>query len=268
MLKINKKIICGILSVVMVFSLSACGKNSKDVVDITTNELSDKEVLRNLVSSVDVEMNQVLSTDSLENYSEVGILNGETLYALNNTTYTNFVRRFMSRMEPKVIEQELYVRGFYTASNNILFTTNSQFLKNQKMQTSKFSYYSDIDNATAFEMIPDLEEKVKDFEKQGFEDLSFYKVRLTSAEKNEDLNEENYYEVLYLLGKADTGYRILDAYYYMQGSSRYNEIKPYIEVSGIKNFSPLIIEKNQVINRPSNDVVSEETKEIVETVEE
>lgn len=267
MIKINKKIVCGILSVVMVFSLAACGNKTKMNEDITTHVNSNKEILKNLVSSIDREMDNLLSIDALDKYSEVGVLNGETLYAVNSITYTNFVRRFMNRMEPNVIEQELYVRGYYTASNNILFTTNSQFFKKDKLATSDFTYYKDIDKDTAFHMVPDLEEKIKEFEKRGFEDFSFYKMMVTGAEKQSDLETEDFYEVLYLLGKENDSYKILDSYYYMQGNSKYNKNKPYIDVSGIENFSPLIIEGGKVINRPEENQKTSEIVENIETVE-
>ena len=260
-----------LLMATTMFAFCSCGSKTENKKETVSTNEKPKQIVEHLVGSVDFEFDKVLDTDTLENYNKVGVLNGEDLYSFNNISYINLIKRFNNRMEESVIEQELYLRGFYTASNNILFTTNSEFLKKKKLYATEFTYFSELDRDTVVQSVPKAEETLENLSKKGYTDFSFFRVNLSSASNNSEKTEENTYEVIYTLAKSEKhGYKIVDAIYYLDGKTQYMTNKPHIDIEGIENFVPNTFEQNRAtISKKSNgeDITSEEPQ-AVETISE
>lgn len=264
-----KKIISFVLLGTMVFSLSAC-KEKTEISDIKVEKTSseNKQVLENLIESTDQELDNLLSLEDLNKYNKVGNINGEDLFAFNHISYVNLLKRFENRMSANVLENELYLRGFKIAANNIIFATNSEFLSKQKLYLNDFNYFTEISENDYIVNFPDAEKVVEDLKEDGCEELKFYKTLYTVSESAVDKDTKKEYEVFYVLGKKDNLFKILDAIYIVNGKMHYDQIKPHLSVELISNFQPnnfSVAKKNDQIENV--ETLTEEITEETETLE-
>lgn len=256
------KIISICLAICTIFTLCSCEKNAKEE-NYTADGVyqgDTKKVLRDLIESSDRTMDKFLSIDDTTRYNPVGSISGETLYAFNDVSYIELIRSLSSRMDTNVISQELYLRGFYLTENNIMFVTNPDFIKRQKLYLTEFTYFSALEEESVITTFPMIEERINFFKEQGYKELYYYKTLLTSAEKVSETNENNQYEVVYVLGRNKEGFKILDAVYTINGKVEQQIKQPHLSKEMIVDFTP-----NLFTPKPKTEIENIENNVNVET---
>lgn len=231
--------------------------------------IEKKQIMEELVRTTDEELNNILSIDDLTTYNKVGTISGGTdLYAFNTFSYKDLIERFDARMETTVLDQELYLRGFYVSVDNVLFTTDANFIEKQKRYLTDFSYFDEISQDELVRSIPQMEERIEELKGMGFENLTYYNVLFTADESAvEGQRAGHYYNVFYVLGTdKENNYRILDASFMIDGKIDYRQNRPHLSFRMIDDFHPNVFTKQTTV-QSVEETAEQDLSEISEDVE-
>ena len=141
-------------------------------------------------------------------------------------------------------------------------STNSDFMKKQKLYLTDFSYFSALDEKSVVETFPLLEERINTFKEYGYKEMYYYKTLFTSTEKSEKLNDSNTYEVVYVLGRNKEGFKILDAVYTIGNIANQTIKQPFLSREMILDFVPNTFERKP----KQTDVIEQEVTDTNENV--
>ena len=210
------KILLPIIVIILVVVLIFIFVSKRSQMKLIENPEIDTNVV-NMIVKMDADLDRILDIDNGEQIGEVGSRNGEIVYGFKHIPQIELIKILRKSMIDEVIKKELYIRGFSGIQNNIVFLDNAETQSNFLLHKQKVETVSEIINTEALYGNEDLEQKLIDWEEQGYFNIRYYKTEVSSMDKVENKAEGKVLESLYVVGENYDGSVILDAIYYLNG---------------------------------------------------